>query len=393
MQIQYQNIVLRDMRESDIADDIRWNTIETEWALWDAPWEMEEELKSFDPEDYRQKELARLARPLPEHRLSLEIETAAGAHIGGVNCYCIDDDYNWLASVPKTEEARRAARWAVGIEINEPACWSGGWGTMALTAWVRYHLDAGYTDLYTQTWSGNVRMVGLAEKLGFRECRRRTGIRTVRGESYDGLTFRLDRAAFEAHCARARLELYVPRVEDMWFTQRMQEDPATMAYNAGWDVSFEGYHPATGCIDFPESAWAAKHRRLVGHEPDCFYAFVRERGTGAFAGEVNYHPAPGGRYEIGVVVYAPFRGLGYGHAALELLLHRAFAVNGLPALHNSFEPTRDPGLAIHRRAGFRQVGTSETIRFGKRLELLELELTREDYRAARRGGAAPADGV
>ena len=44
MQIKYQNIILRDMRESDIDDDIRWNTIETEWALWDAPWETEEEI-------------------------------------------------------------------------------------------------------------------------------------------------------------------------------------------------------------------------------------------------------------------------------------------------------------------------------------------------------------
>ncbi len=49
MEIKYQNVVLRDMRESDIEDEIRWNTVETQWAQWDAPWEMEEELASFDP--------------------------------------------------------------------------------------------------------------------------------------------------------------------------------------------------------------------------------------------------------------------------------------------------------------------------------------------------------
>ena len=33
MELKYHNIILRDMEERDIADDIRWNTIETEWAL------------------------------------------------------------------------------------------------------------------------------------------------------------------------------------------------------------------------------------------------------------------------------------------------------------------------------------------------------------------------
>ena len=36
MQIKYQNILLRDMRESDIADDIYWRTVETRWTDWDA---------------------------------------------------------------------------------------------------------------------------------------------------------------------------------------------------------------------------------------------------------------------------------------------------------------------------------------------------------------------
>ena len=38
MKIEYKNIVLRDEVIADIEDDIRWNTVETEWSLWDAPW-------------------------------------------------------------------------------------------------------------------------------------------------------------------------------------------------------------------------------------------------------------------------------------------------------------------------------------------------------------------
>lgn len=380
MEIKYQNIVLRDMRESDIDDEIRWNTAETGWAQWDAPWEMEEELRAFDPEKHRREELEWIALPKPEHRLSLEVD-AGGVHIGSVSAYCIDGDFNCRKLSPG--EDLSGLSWAVGIDICESAYWSGGWGTRALTAFVKYHLEEGYVNLYTQTWSGNIRMVGLAEKLGFRECCRKEGIRQVRGGIYDGLTFRLDRAAFDSHCRSLEdqaLELYVPRVEDMWFVQAMEADPETMAYNAGWDVSYPGYHPDTGCIDFPESEWADQHARLVGHEPNQFYAFVREKKTGDFIGEVNYHYSPSDNScGMGIVLYAPFRGRGYGAPALELLLCRAFVRNRIPRLCNSFEPGRGPGLAVHKNAGFRQVGTGSTARFGQPVALLELELTREEY--------------
>ena len=241
-------------------------------------------------------------------------------------------------------------------------------------------------DLYTQTWSGNVRMIGLAEKLGFRECRRKPGVRQVRGGTYDALTFRLDRDAFAAHCRRLeaeRLELYLPKPEDMEFVQRMYADLATMAYNAGWD-GYPGFHPDTGCIDFPESEWAEKCQYWVDREPERFYALLRERATGDFVGEVNFYRGDAaGRYDMGIVVHAPFRGRGYGREGLDLLLRRAFLVCGVPVLRNSFEEGRDAGLTIHREAGFQVTGTEEAVRFGAPIRLLTLELTREAYLARR----------
>jgi len=32
-------LILRDMKESDIEDYVRWFTTETEWGNWDSPWE------------------------------------------------------------------------------------------------------------------------------------------------------------------------------------------------------------------------------------------------------------------------------------------------------------------------------------------------------------------
>lgn len=34
-------VILRDFKEGDIEKRIYWETSETEWQLWDAPWEYE----------------------------------------------------------------------------------------------------------------------------------------------------------------------------------------------------------------------------------------------------------------------------------------------------------------------------------------------------------------
>lgn len=385
MQIQCKNIILRDYRESDIDDEVRWNTVETAWALWDGPWEMEERLANYNEEEDRRELRKFLEKPKEGHRWTFEIDTVEGVHIGAVNAYCIDEEYNWQERPPK--EAWKTARWAVGIDISESSYWSGGYGTQALTAFVRYCVEDGFTELYTQTWSGNERMIGLAHKLGFRECCRKKDFRKVRGGVYDGLSFRLDLDAFSAHCAKLdaqseELELHIPTVEDMWFTQALQEDAETMSYNAGWDISFDGYHPDTGCIDFPCDNWAEKHGQWVGKEPERFYAFVRERKSGRFVCEVNYHYTPENNWwDMGVLVYAPYRGRGYGLRSLELLLYRAFVVDKIERLHNDFEDTRSAALAIHRKAGFREAGESRVTRFGKTVRVVDLLLTREDYLA------------
>ena len=383
MQIEYKNIILRDYRASDIEDDVRWNTVETAWALWDAPWEMEEELASYDEAIHREKLQRYLERPREGHRWSFEADTADGVHIGSVNAYCIDEEYNWRETVPKDEW--KSARWAVGIEVCESSFWSGGWGTQMLTAFVKYCVRDGYTDLYTQTWSGNERMIGLAKKLGFRECCRKKGIREVRGGIYDGLTFRLDLEAFREHCEKMEsldpdLYLHIPTVEDMWFTQRLQEDPETMSYSAGWEIDFEGYHPETGCIDFPEECWREKWEDWVGQEPNRFYAFVREKKTGDFICEVCFHYTDEKDWhDMGVLLCAPYRARGYGARCLDLLLYHAFVVCGIDRLHNDFEETRSAALSIHKKVGFLETGESRILRFGESVRVVDLLLTKERY--------------
>lgn len=189
MEIKFENIILRDMIESDIEDYVRWFTTETEWSDFDAPWEpvsgnAAEEQKSWS-------EYYASVRELPEEvlRWKLEIEWN-GRHIGWASSYMIDESYEWI-SADDIQEGQKVYR-AVGIDICESDIWGQGIGTNALRAFINYYLESGVTEIYTQTWSGNTRMLRCAEKLGFVECNRNVGARQVEGKTYDGLTFRLE---------------------------------------------------------------------------------------------------------------------------------------------------------------------------------------------------------
>lgn len=169
-----------------------------------------------------------------------------------------------------------------------------------------------------------------------------------------------------------KLELYIPEFQDLWFMQKMTSDPATMSYNAGWDVSYDGYHRDTGCVDYPDDVLPGWYADWVGQEPERFYAYIRRCSDGVWIGDVNFHYTPEKDWwDMGIVIYAPYRGRGYSVPALRLLLDRAFRVCGIKRLHNDFEMTRDAAWAIHRKLGFREMGVKDG--------LLQLILTREDY--------------
>ena len=80
---------------------------------------------------------------------------------------------------------------AIGICICESDLWGKSIGTNVLRVFINYYFENGVNELYTQTWSGNIRMIRLAEKLGFVECDRDVNERVVNGQKYDGLTFKI----------------------------------------------------------------------------------------------------------------------------------------------------------------------------------------------------------
>ena len=192
MEIKNCKVVLRDFIESDIDDRIYWETVETEWQLWDAPWEYNEG-EMFDTIGYRIERLAWLAKEKKkdENRMrwsfQICINDESRKHIGWMNTYHIDDNYRFT---------RGEGHCAIGIDIPDMSSRRKGYATASWDLFIEYLLSNGVKDIYTQTWSGNVRVIGLMNKLGFEECNRVKGYRMIRGQLYDGLTFKLNKEKY-----------------------------------------------------------------------------------------------------------------------------------------------------------------------------------------------------
>ena len=170
------------------------------------------------------------------------------------------------------------------------------------------------------------------------------------------------------------VELYIPKLEDLWFYQKMMSDPETMSYNANWDVDYDGYHRDTGCIDYPDEVLPDWYEGCVGREPDCFYAYIKRSSDGAWIGDVCFHYTPEKDWwDMGIVIYAPYRGKGYAVPALKLMLDHAFRDCGISRIHNDFEVARNEVAAweTHRKAGFKELGVEDGF--------LQMMITKEDY--------------
>ncbi len=186
MQITYKDIILRDYRESDISDDIRWMNVDVAWIRADTPWAP---IEKVDPEEFRadmKAYLAGLADNELRWRMEIEVE---GRHIGFVSSYLLDEHYEW---VPPTETGDPLSfHRGLAIAICASDMWDKGYGTRALKAFMEYYRqESGITEFYLETWSGNHRMLRCAEKLGFRPCKREPGVHTVSGKKYDALVLK-----------------------------------------------------------------------------------------------------------------------------------------------------------------------------------------------------------
>ena len=163
------------------------------------------------------------------------------------------------------------------------------------------------------------------------------------------------------------LKIYVPRLEDYWYEQKLQSDPNTMSYNAGWDVSYDGYHYDTGCIDFPKSKWKDTFNKRKNENK--FFAYLKDTNINEYIGYINYHYNNNeNKYYCGILIESKYRGKGNSKQGLKLLCDYA-KEHGVTELYDEFETDRN-GIKIFEDLGFKIVNKYNAKRFDKDIEIV-----------------------
>lgn len=156
--------------------------------------------------------------------------------------------------------------------------------------------------------------------------------------------------------------LYIPKENELDFAKNLLNDPATMAYNKGYDI-FPGYDKETGTISHDDAYWGKWYDLYFSNPSEYFYAYIYDQDLKTFVGDVNFHPSrlnPDAR-DIGIVIKDEFRGQGYGKLGLRLLINKAFSFDSIRALANNFEKERSFALKIHEDLGFKILDESNGI--------------------------------
>ncbi len=113
------------------------------------------------------------------------------------------------------------------------------------------------------------------------------------------------------------IELYKPNIDELWFKEMMMSDESTMSFNHG-------------TIAFPVSKWEAWYQRWM-RDDKRFYRYICDDDT--FVGEVAYYlDLEREIYIADVIIYAPYRGKGYGHEGLSLLCEYATLNKTVPSM-------------------------------------------------------------
>ncbi|MFW6041065.1 MAG: GNAT family N-acetyltransferase [Thermoplasmatota archaeon] len=167
-------IILRDAVPSDLNHYLSWMK-KGEWREYDAPWE----LKSQDISDLKIKELFEklfLGKKEKPRKRAI-ISTKKGRPLGWVTRY---------------SHERFDNVWLVGIDICEDDFIGKGVGSEALKLWIDYlFINSCVHRVELNTHSFNIRMIRVAEKVGFEYEGKDRGIVRWKDKWIDRLKFGL----------------------------------------------------------------------------------------------------------------------------------------------------------------------------------------------------------
>lgn len=169
-------VYIRDLLLKDLEDYYNWNMPDREFQKFNGPYykkKTAEELAAY-VKTLEDRLKAGEREVLGNQRIIADQET--DAIIGAVNWYWKSEETLWME---------------VGIVIFNEDYWGRGIGHKALQLWIDEIFEA-YPELVRigmTTWSGNKRMMALAEKLGFHCEAIYRMARIVDGEYYDSVSY------------------------------------------------------------------------------------------------------------------------------------------------------------------------------------------------------------
>jgi RimJ/RimL family protein N-acetyltransferase len=171
-------VVLKEATTEEMDELYFWKFEEREQEAkkWNGPYIPEEKISK---EEYRKQWCQEIYPDIPA---SLVIKSA-GRAIGYVGSYWVDQNTNWLET---------------GIVIYDKNFWNGGYGSEAYKLWIDYLFASTHLHrLGMSTWSGNKRMMKVAERIGMQEEARIRNARIVAGEYFDAIKMGILREEWE----------------------------------------------------------------------------------------------------------------------------------------------------------------------------------------------------
>ncbi len=175
---------MRDLQLKDLEDLLHWTHPDREFHKFNGPYfpkETQEELEK-SVEILRGRLTAGERNPYGNRRIIANKDT--DEIIGSVNWYWKAEETLWME---------------VGIVIFNENYWGRGIGRVALEMWIDETFDShpDIARLGLSTWSGNTRMMGLAERLGLKKEAVYRKARIVEGKYYDSVSYGILREEWE----------------------------------------------------------------------------------------------------------------------------------------------------------------------------------------------------
>ncbi len=170
------NLIIRELEMKDLNDYLYWNHPSREFHKFNGPYygrKNEEELTKYI-EEMKELLLKGEINVLKNKKIIVNKDT--DEIIGQVNWYWKSEETLWME---------------VGIVIFNEDYWGKGIGYKALRMWIDdiFNEKPELVRLGLSTWSGNLRMMSLAEKLGLTKEAVYRKARIVNNEYYDAISY------------------------------------------------------------------------------------------------------------------------------------------------------------------------------------------------------------